>query len=550
MASQFAETIDSPLEHSTDSVPPLTKRHPMALVEGNTPHLSDETDALLRNRLRIAALLLFAGFLAFFIKSLFYLDQITATCQHLLFWDHLLVTCLAGALVLGLCRNCGVSLVKLRFAELLMFGGAAQYFMFVNYVEYWELAQRGVVAPNMSPWLLLIFTYALFIPNTWRRAAIVVGGIALLPVLVMVWSWWNIDHFAQLAVNGYFGGVLPAAVMVLVLASTISVSGVATIGSLRRQAFQARMLGQYRLKHLIGAGGMGDVYLAEHQLLKRPCAIKVIHPEKAGDPRAMARFEREVQSAARLTHWNSIEIYDYGSSDDGTFYYVMEYLPGLNLQQMVELHGPLPPGRVIHLLRQTCDALEEAHQRDLIHRDLKPGNIFAANRGGIYDVAKLLDFGLVKTLHTDVPELTQEGSIAGSPLYMAPEQAGGTDAADARTDVYALGGVAYYLLTGEPPFARENTIKVLIAHAHETVTPLSELRPDIPEDLEAVVMRCLEKDPDHRYQSAAQLAEALAHCEDAGSWTRQDAACWWGDHGCPKKRALDQQVVQEPAFVG
>ena len=184
-------------------------------------------------------------------------------------------------------------------------------------------------------------------------------------------------------------------------------------------------LGQYRLKQVLGFGGMGAVYLAEHVLLRRPCAIKLIRPDQAGDPRTLIRFEREVQATATLTHSNTVEIFDYGHAEDGTFYYVMEYLPGMNLEDLVEQHGPMPPERAVHLLRQVCQALREAHGIGLIHRDIKPSNIFACERGKVYDVAKLLDFGLVKGfgLAGDDAKLTREGAFTGSPAFMSPEQA-------------------------------------------------------------------------------------------------------------------------------
>jgi eukaryotic-like serine/threonine-protein kinase len=192
---------------------------------------------------------------------------------------------------------------------------------------------------------------------------------------------------------------------------------------IRREAFQAKQLGQYVLKRRLGAGGMGEVYQAEHQLLKRPCAVKLIKPDKQTDPAALARFEREVQATAKLTHWNTVEIFDYGHADDGTFYYAMELLPGLSLEDLVKFHGPVPAERAVHFLRQACAALTEAHAKGLIHRDLKPANLFAAERGGVYDVVKLLDFGLVREQkRAQDLKLTQPGSFSGSPLYMCPEQ--------------------------------------------------------------------------------------------------------------------------------
>jgi serine/threonine-protein kinase len=209
----------------------------------------------------------------------------------------------------------------------------------------------------------------------------------------------------------------------------------------------------------------------------------------------------------------------------------MEYLPGLSLQELVERHGPLPPERVIYLLHQACGALHEAHQVGLIHRDLKPPNIFAAYRGGQYDVAKLLDFGLVKpTKEEESPVLTREGAVTGSPLYMAPEQIMRSHAADARTDIYAMGAIAYFLLTGRPPFAGTDAMEVMIAHARDPVLPPSQHRAEIPGDLESVVLRCLEKDPARRYQDAESLAHALASRAGAVGWSAQQAAAWWQLH--------------------
>lgn len=218
--------------------------------------------------------------------------------------------------------------------------------------------------------------------------------MAAAPLALTLWLFAT-DEYCQAASNGGFTYVSNQA-LALGVGALIAIVGVRTMRILRFEAFEARQLGQYHLRRLIGRGGMGEVYLAEHRLMRRPCAIKVIQADRVGDPRALARFEREVRSIARLSHWNSVDIFDYGHTADGTFYYVMEYLPGLSLQQLVDLHGPISTGRAIYLLRQVCDALSEAHQAGLVHRDIKPANIFAAERGGQFDVAKLLDFGLAK----------------------------------------------------------------------------------------------------------------------------------------------------------
>ena len=197
----------------------------------------------------------------------------------------------------------------------------------------------------VTPWLLMIFTYALFIPNTWQRAAAVIGAMALMPVgdpgLFMLPRF---REFAELPQRPDYAGFISGQILIMAIAAMIGIVGVHTIGTLRREAFAAKQLGQYRLKQRLGSGGMGEVYLAEHQMMKRPCAVKLIRPEKAGDPRMLARFEREVRATAKLSHWNSIDIYDYGRTADGTFYYVMEYLPGHNVGEMVEDYGPIPAG--------------------------------------------------------------------------------------------------------------------------------------------------------------------------------------------------------------
>jgi serine/threonine-protein kinase len=349
-----------------------------------------------------------------------------------------------------------------------------------------------------------------------------VGAVALCPVVQLAGT-----AIAQRNLGLYAQGLAVATVW-SASGAAIAVYGSYRINDLRRKAFEARRLGQYRLLRRLGAGGMGEVHLAEHVLLRRACAVKLIRPDRGGFD-ARARFEREVKATAALTHPNTVEVYDYGQAEDGTFYYVMEYLPGLTLQELVDRHGPLPFGRAVHLLRQVCSALREAHDRGLIHRDIKPGNVIACERGGLADVVKLLDFGLVRVFGggADDGRLTREGTIAGTPAYLSPEQAKGGARVDARSGLYALGAVAYFLLAGRPPFVHANWVQTVHAHAYEAPPPLGEFRPDVPPDLAAVVVRCLEKDASARFPDAAALEAALAGCDCAGDWTAADAVAWW-----------------------
>jgi eukaryotic-like serine/threonine-protein kinase len=515
----------TPSPRATPDSASLDRAAPVELVEGTAPELTRETQSLLRGRLRIASVLLAVGFAGFLVNHFFFAD-LAEPAAALLFGFHAATTLVLALAAVAVCRHCELSIRTLRGLELAIFGLPAALFLLLQWVVTVESCRRGHFDFPVGVWLVLIFIYALFIPNTRRRAIVVIGLLTAAPLTMLVVQLAAYPEVAGCASGNQVAGIA----LMFLLTGVGGVFGVDTIGSLRREAFEARQLGRYRLTRRIGAGGMGEVYLAEHTLMKRPCVVKLIRPEKAGDSRVLARFQREVRATARLSHWNTVEIFDYGSTEDGTFYYVMEYLPGMSLAGLVERFGPMPPARAIHFLRQACDALAEAHAVGLIHRDIKPGNIFAAVRGGVFDVAKVLDFGLVKPIVDDEQsmQLTVEGAITGSPLFMSPEQALGEANPDARSDVYALGAVGYYLLTGRPPFVADKAMKVLVAHAREPVVPPSAHRPDVPDDLEQVILRCLEKAPAERYQSAEELGEALAACRDAGRWTRQDAAEWWG----------------------
>jgi serine/threonine protein kinase len=301
------------------------------------------------------------------------------------------------------------------------------------------------------------------------------------------------------------------------------------IYGLRVEVREARQLGQYILEKKIGEGGMGEVYRARHGMMRRPSALKLLRGGGSGEL-ALRRFEREVQLTARLTHPNTITIFDFGRTHDGVFYYAMELLEGANLQRIVALDGAQPSGRVVRILMMACGALAEAHAIGLIHRDIKPANIMLCKQGGERDVVKLLDFGLVKELEVDRDTaLTGATTLTGTPQYMAPESILSPESVDVRTDIYALGAVAYYLLAGSEVFDGQSVVEVCGQHLHQAPEPFAARGITISPELEVVVLSCLEKDPSRRPQTALELRSRLAACK-VDVWDSTDAQIWWDAH--------------------
>ena len=309
------------------------------------------------------------------------------------------------------------------------------------------------------------------------------------------------------------------------------------VRSLGRAVGEAREVGNYRMGDLLGKGGMGEVYSATHRLLARPAAIKVIAPSQLGGDAAgrasiAERFRREAEAAALLRSPHTIELYDFGVSEDGSLYYAMELLEGLTLQQLVDRFGAQPAGRVIHLLSQACLSLGEAHRRGLVHRDIKPSNLMTCRMGTEVDFLKVLDFGLVKASAgaQAEPHLTAEDVTAGTPAFMAPEAIDGVRGLDHRADLYSLGCVAWWLLAGRPVFEGNTALAILVKHGREPPPLLSGTAGPVESDLQALVYRLLEKDPARRPQDALELGRSLAACRQAREWTTAKAEPWWDEH--------------------
>ncbi len=362
---------------------------------------------------------------------------------------------------------------------------------------------------------LIVMTVPSFVEQPWRRG--------LVPAASGLGAFVGASAITHAAL-----GTLPdptrdfrevvifvGSVFLLITMGTIAVIGGHLSYRLRQQVYESRDIGRYRLKRLLGKGGMGEVWAAYHHGLKRDVALKIL---RDAGPRAAARFEREVQALAELRHPNTVRVFDYGVAEDGLLYFAMELLVGADLGALVKRAGPLAPERAVHLVLAASRALAEAHDKGMVHRDIKPENLFVASAGGERDFIKVLDFGIVRRGDETGETLTQEGHLAGTPAFMAPEVGRGADA-DPRSDVYALGAVLYFLLTGAPPFEGKGTAALLAAHQHEPIMPPSlRMEGPLASDVEEIVLACLSKSPDDRPKNAGELAERLSRTALADAW--------------------------------
>jgi len=384
------------------------------------------------------------------------------------------------------------------------------------------LLSGGLTSPYVSYIVLVMVGRAAVLPNHWHVGAVQLAvPVLVVPIVFLTAAPFSAELRTQLG-DGHAISVAFFYFMLLLGAWGLLVIGGHNVWALKRQLFRARSIGRYRLERKIGSGGMGEVWIAFHEQLRRNVALKILRPEFGTDEVAVARFEREVMTTASLMHPNTVRIYDHGATDDGLWYYAMELLSGEDMSAIVRREGPMPPARAVHLALQAARALGEAHSRGIVHRDVKPENLFVATLGGERDVVKVLDFGIARTAELHDSRLTTTGWVAGTPAYVSPEAAKG-DGAHAPADVYGVGMALFWAVTGTVPFGGDTPMQVLAKQVNEPVPSPSRRRGEaLPEALEHLIMRCLEKEPSARYRNGSVLAVALEEIARTLPWRSID----------------------------
>jgi len=452
-----------------------------------------------------------------------------------------------------LCRSGERSRGFAYAAEAVAFVGSSVAYQLMGW--YIPLGAR----PDMIVVLALTFglmARAVYVPSSARRTA-ALGALVGIPLVAGTYrAYLDVDELLIRAMQVALEPMTRARLAPLAAANvavwwTLSIALATATSSviygLRRDVREARRLGQYTLEEKLGEGGMGVVYRASHAMLRRPTAVKLLPAAKAGE-QSIARFEREVQLTARLSHPNTVTVYDFGRTPEGVFYYAMELLDGASLDAVVRHAGALPPERVLHVMDAVAGALGEAHEAGLVHRDIKPANIILCKHGGAFDVPKVVDFGLVKDLSGEAVSLTAASTVTGTPLYMAPEAITTPGTPDVRSDLYALGAVGYFLVTGSDVFRGRNYVEVCGHHLHTRPEPPSErLGQAVPADLERLILACLEKSAERRPQTAAELQAQVRGCRGFGAWDRERARQWWREHGPALRRG--GTVTEHPTFT-
>jgi len=398
--------------------------------------------------------------------------------------------------------------------------------------------------PRVFGYAILLFAHAAIVPShVWVQS--VLGGAVTLAYPLGLWlAYFKFPEIRGLwashgGISAFHNFIFTRLVDMFML-SVISVLVTKTLYHYRDRLSRAQALGNYILKDVLGSGGMGTVYRAKHAFLARPTAVKVLQPGREDQATALARFQREVKLCCQLTHPNTITIFDYGEGSKHTFYYAMELLSGMDLQRLVERFGPLPVNRTVTILRQICGSLAEAHAIGITHRDIKPSNIFLAERGGLFDFVKVLDFGLAKEFRKGDASDEAPQTFSGTPRYTAPECVQGKGRVDGRADIYMLGNLGFWLLTGHTPFENESDDDLLKDHLKRLPDPPSKFAASIPPEMDAVILKCLHKDPQLRYQSAPEVAQALAAVPVPTPWGFPEAEAWW------KQNLPDWPVTSKP----
>ena len=513
---------------------PQVERRPSIFGRG-TASLAPDLLSQSVSRLRALVLLYaFIFFMAAFFTAVLFADDRARLFQEPVNWVPGVVSITVALLVWAFTLSRRVPLSMVMSVGLVFEVVSSYGIAFAEYLDPQRLNDHGWMGLSwVAVWTLL---YTVVIPTRPRRALVAtLVSVSAVPVVIGFMVATHRTTFSPDPIQFFFWIIFP-----YLLTTTMAYVGARVVYALGTEVTEARELGSYRLVERLGAGGMGEVWRAQHRLLARPAAIKLIRGAGAGNigasDEAVRRFEQEAQVTARLSSPHTVQLFDFGVSGDGRFYYVMELLNGLDLETLVRRHGPLPAERVTYLLRQVCHSLAEAASYGLVHRDIKPANLFVCRYGGDCDFVKVLDFGIAKEadhlMETGAIGLTREHGLRGTPAYIAPEQALGGSGIDGRADIYAVGCVAYFLLTGQLVFTGDTPMAVVVHHAHTLPIPPSERSElPIPPALDRLVLSCLAKNPAERPQSARDLSQRLAAIDGGSPWTDDRACEWWDVHG-------------------
>jgi len=480
----------------------------------------EEARAYLQARLVVISKLMFVSF----VGLLVYMVVVYSIFHNAPILNNYIYALSGGGVLLlvliwrGLLLRRQLTLPQLKFVDVFYQVGTGSIFGASGALAY-DLRASAYICLIYA--CLLVVLRATIIPSTGRRT-VMIGALTVLPMIVATVVNVYLEDQEIPGPMYVSGGVLICTMSIALAAICSNI-----LYGLRKQVSEAMQLGQYTLDGKIGEGGNGAVYRARHALLRRPTALKMVLPDRL-DGDTLDRFEREVQHMSQLTHANTVAVYDYGRSSDGVFYYVMEYLDGIDLENLVARFGAQPADRVVPILLQVCGALAEAHRRGIVHRDIKPANIILSERGDVPDVAKVVDFGLVKELASTDGQSTR--GIMGTPSYISPESVTDPDRVGPASDLYALGAVGYYLVTGKRVFEGKNSVDVCVQHVTATPVPPSQLaNVHIPGALEEILLRCLAKKPEARPASASELAKQLRAVPLGADWTEERAVEWWAE---------------------